>query len=261
MKKNNLTAVEPEEKKLREESPERERQQEERTEEDSPGKGRQQETGTEEGSPGEERSQQKGSGADSPEKTRPQEKNSNQEKSKGKKQKEKKPETNHPDQNKPKTTNPDRETASKDAEGITEIRAKRHGFGKVIAFLCLAVLLITGIAYVGIGFYYRTHFLPNTVVNDIAVSGMKVPEAAQLLDAWVQSYALEVTGRDPATAVSHAILGKITPEDVGLVYTSSEKALSDLLRNQNWLIHWIWRKKISMCSPGCPQMTKNWLNW
>lgn len=245
MKKNNLTAVEPEEKKLREESPERERQQEERTEADSPEKERQQED-----SPGEERSQQKGSGADSPEKTRPQEKNLNQEKSKGKKQKEKKPETNHPDQNKPKTTNPDRETASKDAEGITEIRAKRHGFGKVIAFLCLAVLLITGIAYVGIGFYYRTHFLPNTVVNDIAVSGMKVPEAAQLLDAWVQSYALEVTGRDPATAVSHAILGKITPEDVGLVYTSSEKALSDLLRNQNWLL-WInaWMTKEPQSKP------------
>ena len=123
-------------------------------------------------------------------------------------------------------------------ETVTEKPAKkRHGKAICIAVpLSLFVLLVA--AYIGIGNYYRTHFMPNTIVNDIDISGMKAAEAAELLDMWVQSYVLEITGRDPATAESGIILGTITPDDVGLAYSGSETMLVHMLEQQDWMM-WI----------------------
>lgn len=124
------------------------------------------------------------------------------------------------------------------ADTITEKPAKKR-YGKVIcAAVLVSLLVLLAAAYIGIGNYYQTHFLPNTIVNDIDVSGMEAAEAAELLDAWVQNYVLEITGRDPATAESGTILGTITPDAVGLTYASSETTLVHILEQQDWLM-WI----------------------
>lgn len=124
------------------------------------------------------------------------------------------------------------------AKADTEKSAKKSR-GKVICFTSLAVLVVvlTGV-YIRIGVYYRTHFLPNTFVNDRDISGMKVEQAAELLDAYVQDYVLEVRGREPATAESGALLGTITSDAVGLTSGSSESTLKDILEEQNWVL-WI----------------------
>lgn len=130
------------------------------------------------------------------------------------------------------------EAKSESTDTITEKPVKKR-HGKVIcAAVLVSLIVLLAAAYMGIGSYYQTHFLPNTIVNDIDVSGMEAAEAAELLDAWVQNYVLEITGRDPATAESGTILGTITPDAVGLTYAGSEATLVHILEQQDWLM-WI----------------------
>lgn len=129
-------------------------------------------------------------------------------------------------------------TKPENTEASAEKPAKKRR-GKVICAAVLSSFIVLLVAaYFGIGVYYQTRFLPNTIVNDIDVSGMEAIEAAELLDAWVENYVLEVTGRDPATAESGTVLGTITPDAVGLTYTGSETALANILEQQDWLM-WI----------------------
>lgn len=133
------------------------------------------------------------------------------------------------------------EVKAKELEGAAAAteKSKKMGRGKVICLASLAVLVVmlTGV-YIGIGIYYQTHFLPNTFVNDRDISGMKVAQAAELLDAYMQDYILEVRGREPATAESGALLGTITSDAVRLNSESSESTLKDILEEQSWIM-WI----------------------
>lgn len=118
----------------------------------------------------------------------------------------------------------------------------RRSKKKRVKWICLGVAftlaVVAAAVYVRIGVYYQTHFFPNTIVNDVDVSGMKVSQAAGLLDAVIQGYSLEVTGRDPVTAQSGAVLGMVTSDTVNLTYVSSESELAQLIQDQNWLT-WI----------------------
>ena len=120
--------------------------------------------------------------------------------------------------------------------------AGRRGKKKRVKWICLGVVfaLVTIVAavYIRIGVYYQTHFFPHTVINDVDVSGMRVSQAAELLDAVIQGYSLEVTGRDPVTAQSGTVLGMVASDAVKLAYTDSESELAQLLQDQNWLA-WI----------------------
>ena len=104
----------------------------------------------------------------------------------------------------------------------------------VLAFVTVAAVVV----YIGIGVFYQTHFLPGTIVNNVDVSGMDVPRAAELLDAVIQGYSLEVTGREPGTARSGAVVGTVTSDAVKLAYTDSEGELAQLIKDQKWLL-WI----------------------
>ncbi len=128
------------------------------------------------------------------------------------------------------------------SQEITE-KPKKRKRGKVIlvTFLLLAVLVCA--AYFSVGIYYRSHFLPNTVINGIDCSGRQVDQAAELLDARIPNYALEVTGREPSTGASGFPVATIMPEDIQMVFVDTQGILEGLLADQEWLL---WGKALVM---------------
>ena len=126
-----------------------------------------------------------------------------------------------------------------DVEGVTEIKTKKRLKGKWIALtVILTILILTGGAYVGIGSYFRTHFLPNTIVGGYECSGMNTAQAAEFWSTLLDDYVLEVTGREPSTGESGVVLGTITPEQIQMRYPDMTDTLEDIISGQEWLL-WI----------------------
>lgn len=95
----------------------------------------------------------------------------------------------------------------------------------VLLFLLLAAAAV----YVGGVFYYHSHFLRGTVIDQIDVSNMTVQE----LTEQVQNYSLQITERQSDGApLAETIAGK----DISLEYSSAEP-LDEILRQQN---KWLW---------------------
>ena len=95
----------------------------------------------------------------------------------------------------------------------------------VLLFLLLAAAAV----YVGGVFYYHSHFLRGTVIDQIDVSNMTVQE----LTEQVQNYSLQITERQSDGApLEETIAGK----DISLEYSSAEP-LDEILRQQN---KWLW---------------------
>ena len=113
---------------------------------------------------------------------------------------------------------------------------KKH---KVFIIVSIAMFLVlVAVGYVGIGVYYRTHFLPNTIVGGYDCGGMKADQAAEYWRALLDGYVLEVTGREPSTGESGAVLGTITPEQIQMSYPDMTDTLEDIISDQDWLL-WI----------------------
>lgn len=115
------------------------------------------------------------------------------------------------------------------------VRKKRHMFA-IISVVVFFVLVAAG--YVSIGVYYRTHFLPNTIINGIDFSGMEAASAAEIMDAEIQDYILEVTGREPSTGESGAVLGTIAAKEIELTFGDTLGTLERMMAEQEWLL-WI----------------------
>ena len=61
-------------------------------------------------------------------------------------------------------------------------------------------------------------------------------ETGPIIDALerrIDSYGLEVLGRDYKTGESDAVLGNIVPEDIQLRYVGTREAVESLLQQQN----------------------------
>lgn len=108
-------------------------------------------------------------------------------------------------------------------------------------WVVLAVGLILGISlsacYVGMARYYRTHFFPGSTVNGMDCSNMGAAEVAALEDARIDTYCLQVWGRDYATGESSTLVGEITPEKISLSYIDTLGSVEDMLAGQN---EWEW---------------------
>lgn len=129
-------------------------------------------------------------------------------------------------------------TKPEGTDTVTEKTAKkRHGKVSRAAVLFSPFVLLVAV-YIGIGFYYRTHFLPNTIVGGYDCSGMKASQAAELWGASLEDYVLEVKGREPFTGDTDAILGTITPAQIQMRYPDMTDTLEDIISDQDWL-SWI----------------------
>ncbi len=90
------------------------------------------------------------------------------------------------------------------------MRRRRGGQGGSIAvkiITCLLAVLV--IVYLAGAFYFISHFMPNTTINDMDVSGMTEEQAEKLLTDEVRKYKLSVIGREDTG-------GSIAAEDIGL---------------------------------------------
>lgn len=124
-------------------------------------------------------------------------------------------------------------------EGVTEIKTKKKHIGRWITLTAiLTILVMTAAAYIGIGIYYRGHFLPNTTVGGFDCSGMEVDQATDFWNALLNNYVLEVRGREPSTGESGVVLGTITPEQIQMSYPDMTGTLEDIMSKQDWLL-WI----------------------
>lgn len=96
----------------------------------------------------------------------------------------------------------------------------------MIAALCVAVpvLILATVYIVGLG-RYQSCFLSGTVIDEVDVSGMTIPD----LQEQIGKYSLKVIERQAdGTALEEEILGK----DIGISYISTEP-LEEILQEQN----------------------------
>lgn len=129
------------------------------------------------------------------------------------------------------------ENKSDDSPAVKEKSGGKKHVKLVMAVVLVSVTLVAAV-YMGIGIYYQTHFLPSTTVSGFDCSGMEAVQAAEIWDERIQSYALEVIGRDPSTGESGAVLGTITPSEIQLSYANTLSAMEQIMSQQEWLL-WI----------------------
>lgn len=98
-----------------------------------------------------------------------------------------------------------------------------------VATLCIAA----GIVYFNGVSRYKTHFLRGTRINGIDCSDLEPGEVCAILDAQISDYVLEVSGRNPANPEETAVLGTITPGDVGLCRKDTAVYVNDVFEKQN----------------------------
>lgn len=107
----------------------------------------------------------------------------------------------------------------------------------LLAILAASLLLLAAVFYLWKANYYKTHFLPNTYINDADCSELNVDAVADVLKADAASYTLKVLGRD-ATG-EQAALGTVTAEQIMLEVTDAKRVAEELLNLQNpyqWIL-------------------------
>ena len=109
-------------------------------------------------------------------------------------------------------------------------RKKTGSIWKKIAIVFVVLLIIICVVKVGMSFYYKERWYPNTYVNGIDVSGMKIESVERLFEQYVSDYQLEVTGRDGATLL-------IKSQDISLECDFSEKLASIYEKEKSgWMV-------------------------
>jgi hypothetical protein len=112
------------------------------------------------------------------------------------------------------------------------------------AIITGSVVLILGVIYLGIGLYFRNHFLLQTEINGLHVGGMTAPEAEEAIAGNAGKYVLKVTGRDGAS-------DKISGKDLGVSYLP-EGSIEKALEEQNiflWLPSVLMRDSVEVPTP------------
>lgn len=96
---------------------------------------------------------------------------------------------------------------------------------KFIIILLCAVALILVAVYLGGCIFFKTHFCPNTYINDFDCSFMTIEETKDLFDKKVKSYAIAVKTRNGGVE-------KISASDIDMSY-KNDGSLQAILEGQN----------------------------
>lgn len=111
-------------------------------------------------------------------------------------------------------------------ESIPE-KTKKHPLTLPL-LLCIPILCMLA-AYMAGVFYYQSHFVNGTIINEMDVSKMTISD----LESQIQGYTLKVVQRQ---ADGTSLEEEISGQDIGLSYSSTE-SLQEILRTQN---NWLW---------------------
>lgn len=139
-------------------------------------------------------------------------------------------------------------SAAEETQVNEETDGKKRRPGKPVFAAALTVMFLLAACYLGIAFFYRTHFLPNTSINGAACGNLNAASVTRLIDAQILDYSLAVTGRDYATGEAGTLLGTIRAEDIELTYADTAGAVEHLLKEQNqflWPAAYLGRKQES----------------
>lgn len=133
----------------------------------------------------------------------------------------------------PEKEKPAAEPVKDDASPKAPSKKKARAIG--IGFL-LAVLVIAAGVYVGVSVYYRSHFLPNTVINGVDCSNADAAALVDRLRLQAEEYTLEITGRDKMG--NPITIGVVTAADMDYALEDgAEKVVAEELQKQN---EWLW---------------------
>ena len=140
----------------------------------------------------------------------------------------------------------EKEENSEECTEITEATEKAgKAYKKKILILAGIFLVLTAVCccvYSVIAFSYRDKFLPGTWINGIDCAELDSVQVTGLLQDQLQTYYLEVTGRDYASGALETLLGQVTAEDIHLTYSGdSRETVGALLAEQN-VFMWLYRK-------------------
>lgn len=127
------------------------------------------------------------------------------------------------------------EAKAQETETASRKPRKKH----LMLWIILAVVVLV-LAYVGVGVYYQTHFFPNTYINEIDCSQLKVQEVVIGLENQAQSYQLQVRGRNPKNAEENQVIGTLNAQDIQLSLIDTEEDVQYVLDQQEpflWIIH------------------------
>lgn len=100
----------------------------------------------------------------------------------------------------------------------------------------LGILVVLLLAYGVVAFYYHSHFLYQTSVNDTDCSNLTAVEVAAIMDSQSQQYSLQIFGRDE-NGVQEEI-GTVTAPEIGMNWVDTQGAAQELLNIQNEFL-WI----------------------
>ncbi|MEG0379133.1 MAG: peptidoglycan binding domain-containing protein, partial [Eubacterium sp.] len=109
-----------------------------------------------------------------------------------------------------------------DNESFPEDKKKRFKKPLIIVGIVLGILLIT---YLGVSFYFSSHFYFNSTINNVNVTGKSPEEVDQAMAKNAERYELVLEERDGFSE-------KITSEQVKINYISGNE-INDLFKAQN----------------------------
>lgn len=108
-----------------------------------------------------------------------------------------------------------------------ESKKKKWIIAAIILAVVILLLAILAVVYFRIADYYKTHFMPGTMINGIACDKLDASEVSALLESQPLTYDLSVIGYDDE------VLGSLDEEDIGLKYVSTLEGVEQILEFQN----------------------------
>lgn len=140
------------------------------------------------------------------------------------------------EENKETTKDETKQEVKEEARETKEESKEKPKKSKKGLWIGLGILIVLLIAY-GVGaFYYHSHFLYQTLVNDTDCSNLTADEVAAIMDSQSQQYSLQIFGRDE-NGVQEEIGTVIAPE-IGMSWVDIQGVAQELLNRQNEFL-WI----------------------
>ena len=114
---------------------------------------------------------------------------------------------------------------------------------KIAGTIAGAVVLVAAGAYLGVSYYYSSHFFPKTVINGLNCAGLSVEQVKDKIQSQIQSYTLTIAERGGDTE-------QLTGDQLGLQYVDDQK-VEALMEEQNpftWPVYMVKQNRHEMAA-------------